>query len=166
MAASIKIYELSASQAGTDKTASTIRFKLADNATVDTSNPLTIPSAGSYQTKSYSKHVRLYCATAPSVSISNPRLYTDGSNGMGTGITINASNAGAAFNANSTVTITASNVFSFTSASPKSLKVVHTADVTATGYCYDIIKMQCLVASNAVSGYSNSESITFSYDEI
>ena len=44
MVAAMKIYEMSATMTGTDKTASTVRFKLADNATIDSNNPITIPT--------------------------------------------------------------------------------------------------------------------------
>ena len=70
MTAVIKIFELTASMAGTDKTASTVRFKLADNQTVDSNDPITIPS-DNYIRKSYSKQLRLYCATAPDTQIDN-----------------------------------------------------------------------------------------------
>ena len=46
MPATIQIHEMSALDSGTDKTSGTVRFKDADNATVDANNPLVIPDAG------------------------------------------------------------------------------------------------------------------------
>ena len=167
MTAVMKIYELSASRAGTDKTGSTIRFKLADNANVDTNNPLTIPSSGSYKTKSYSKHIRLYCATAPDTQIDNLRFYSDGTNNLCASVDVYASNIGIRFDGNATgAAVTANDLFSYTSGSPMDVDAIHTSAVTATGFCGDIIKMQMLVASDATSGAKPSETIMFAYDEI
>ena len=44
MAATMEIHEMSGADAGTDKTSGTIRFKDADDAIVDTSNPLVVPA--------------------------------------------------------------------------------------------------------------------------
>ena len=167
MAAVIRIYECSASMAGTNKTSSTIRFKLADDATVDNQNPLTIPSSGAAVTRSYSKHIRFYCATAPSVYIDNLRAYADGTNSFGTGITLVGSNVGATYTTNSTAAVTnATNVFLKTSGSPWNLDAVHTASVVATGFFGDIIKLQMVVASDAAPGALSTETLSYVYDEI
>ena len=167
MTAVIRIYECSASRTGTNKTSSTIRFKLADNATVDNQNPLTIPSSGTAVTRSFSKHVRFYCATAPSVYIDNLRAYTDGTNSFGTGITLVGSNVGATYTTNASAAVTnATNVFLKTSAAPWDLDAVHTASVTATGFFGDILKLQMVVASDAGPGGLVGENLTMAYDEI
>ena len=167
MAATLKIYELSASRAGTDKTSATVRFKLADNATVDLNNPLTIPSSGSYKTKSYSKHIRLYCATAPDTQIDNLRMYTDGTNSICASVDVYASNVGIRFDGNATgAAVQASDLFAFTSAAPMDIDAIHITAVTASGFNGDIIKLQMLVASDATSGAKPSDTITFAYDEI
>ena len=167
MAATIKLYELSASTAGTDKTSSTLRFKLADNTTIDIQNPITIPSSGAAVTRSFTKQIRFYCATAPSVYIDNLRAYSDGTNSFGTGITLVGSNLGATYHVNSTAAVTnATSVFLKTSVSPWDLDAVHTASVTATGFFGDVLKLQMVVASNAGAGALVSESISLVYDEI
>ena len=167
MTASIKIHELTASRAGTDKTSATVRFKLADDQTVDLNNPLTIPSSGAYKTKSYSKHLRLYCATAPGTQINNLRMYTDGSNDMCASVDVYASDVGIRFDTNATGSaVQASDIFNFVVGDPMDIDAIHTVAVTATGYCGDIIKMQMLVASDATSGMKNSETVTMAYDEI
>ena len=163
MAATVKIYECSASQNGTDKTSGVVRFKLADNANVDTNDPITIPSTGT--TKSYTKQLRLYCATAPDTQIDNIRAYSDGSNDFGTGISVNASVV-SDFSANTMEWSGGSDIFGFTSAAPLDMDQFHTSVVTATGFFGDLLKLQMQVASTANSGALSAETLTFSWDEI
>ena len=63
-----------------------IRFKQADDATIDSNDPMPIPAAGSEYSRW--KQVYLYCSTAPDTQVDNVKLYTDGG-GFGTGITVN-----------------------------------------------------------------------------
>lgn len=72
--------------AGTNVLSSTIRFKAADNDTVDSTDPLLIPLSGTVY--SYVKQLRFYATTTPSNLINNLKFWTDGSNGYGTGITL------------------------------------------------------------------------------
>jgi len=165
MAATIKIYECSSSVAGTDKTSSTVRFKLADDVTIDTNDPITIPSTG-YK-RSYSKQLRLYCDTAPDTQIDNLKAYSDGTSGFGTGIVTNGSNVGGTFSANATSAIAdGTDLFAKTSVDPFDIDAVHTAAVTTTGFFGDILKLQCVVASSATSGTKVAETLTYAYDEI
>jgi len=62
-----------------------VRFKTADNATIDTNHP--IPIVASATKYSYVNWLYLKCATAPSVQVDNLKFYTDGG-GFGTGITV------------------------------------------------------------------------------
>ena len=62
-----------------------VRFKTADDATIDNNNPIPIPVAGTNY--SYMKHLYLYCGTAPGTQVDNVRIYTDGG-GFGAGITV------------------------------------------------------------------------------
>ena len=80
MAATILIEEMSALATGVDKTNGTVRFKAADNNTVDGNNPLVVPASGSIY--SYTKKVRAYMSVAPSVNVQNLRWYSDGSNSL------------------------------------------------------------------------------------
>jgi hypothetical protein len=86
MAATVDIYEwngTSGSQTSTSKTSGTIRYKNADNATVDLVNPMVKPGAASYD-RSWKKFHRLHIGgTGPTGEITNVRFYTDG--GFGTG---------------------------------------------------------------------------------
>src|ERR1041385_8474829 len=87
MAATVLIREKNtAGETATDKTSGTIRFKKADDATVDANNPLVKPAAGSE--RSYEKWLRLNVSVAPTGQITNPKFYTDGANGYGTGISL------------------------------------------------------------------------------
>jgi len=165
MTAAMKIYELSALAAGTDKTNATVRFKMADNVTVDNNNPMVIPTSAT-DNRSYSKQLRFYCATAPDTQIDNLEAYTDGSESW-TGVTVEASNVATAFAANATAAITnATDLFNFTSGSAFDMDAQSGGTVTATGFCGDIMKLQMVVASDASSGALTAETLTFSYDEI
>jgi len=171
MSAVIKIFEMSASLSGTDKTSSTARFKLADNALANVSDPLTIPSSG--VVVSYSKQVRVYCATAPSIYIDNLLAYSDGTNSFGAGISVTASNYSAScgnphvFVANHRSTLTASyNLFGMVAGTPIDLDAIHTASVNATGFCGDILVMHMIVDNTAAPGASGTETLTIGYDEV
>jgi hypothetical protein len=84
MAATVLIEEMTASTTGVDKTSSTVRFKSADETSVDTNNRISIPAAST--TYSYTKQLRFHVTVAPSTDISNLRAYSDGSNSYGTGV--------------------------------------------------------------------------------
>ena len=87
MAATVIVNEFhgpTATPVKTDKTSGTVRFKNADNATVDLNDPMVIPTAGT--DISFEKILRLN-ATGTFTSISNYGFYTDGANGLGTGVT-------------------------------------------------------------------------------
>ena len=84
MAATVQIREKNtAGQTATDKTSGTIRFKKADDATVDLNNPLVVPT--SLTEYSYQKWLRMYVSGGTYTQISNLRLYSDGSSGYGSG---------------------------------------------------------------------------------
>lgn len=168
MAATIQIHEMSALAAGTDKTSGTVRFKDADNATVDLNNPLVIPSEGSIY--SYTKNLRAYMEAPPDTQVSNLRWYTDGGNGFGTGISVNAKNVGVTWSANYKTEMSGgSDLFGYTSASPLD------GDGTDTGpfdsedddsYIGDLITLQMVVASTASHGSLSAETVTLAWDEI
>lgn len=168
MAATIQIHEMSALTTGTDKTSGTVRFKNADNATVDTADPLVIPTVGSIQ--SYTKKLRAYMEAPPSTSVSNLRWYSDGTSGFGTGVSVNAKNIGITWAANATTKQAGgSDLFGYTSATPLD------GDTTDAGpfapadddtYIGDLVEMQMFVDSTASQGALTPETLTFSYDEV
>jgi len=158
-----------------------IRFKVADDATIDSSDPIPIPAAGSNY--SYWKQIYLYCDTAPSTQVDNIRFYTDGG-GFGTGITVNAGdefpvkNSGAntgydVADAAETMTnhtdITAvTDAFTFTSGAPLSGPSISEAGniIDAIGETTNYLVLQMVVASTASPGDLTNETFTFKYDEI
>ena len=80
--AQINQYNGAAPGSKTDKASGTVRFKNADNATVDLSNPLVIPTSG----REYSYEVALRVAfSGEFTSISNLQAYTDGAPGFQVG---------------------------------------------------------------------------------
>ena len=173
MTAAMKIYELSASAAGTDKTSGTVRFKVADNASVDTNDPLVIPSSN--QNYSYQKYIVLHMgATGPATSITNPVFYTDGSNGYGTGVKLwaktNASYVQPVIPSNAndpphygTGTVDMDNAFNYTSVSPLTLGTgSYTATSTDFGK-YLVLVMEA--EAGATQGSVSAEVFTFAYDE-
>jgi hypothetical protein len=162
MAATVKIYEKNgAGETDTDKTSGTIRFKHADNATVDTSNPMVVPGAGSDW--SYQKWLRLNI-TGTYTEISNLKFYTDGSNGFGTGVNLWAkTEATYATPAEETASTGYTDAFSYTSGSPLSLG---TGPFTGTGDKGSYLKLALEVQSTASQGALSAESVTFAWDEI
>jgi hypothetical protein len=170
MAATIQIHEMSSLTAGVDKTSGTVRFKAADNATVDANNPLAIPS-GATITYSYTKKLRPYMEAPPSVSVSNLRWYTDGG-GFGTGISVNVKNLGVTWGANYNTEMSGgADLFGKTATSPPPLD----GDATDAGpfvpadddtYIGDLIELQMAIASTATQGALAAETLTLAYDEI
>lgn len=168
MAATIQIHEMSALDAGTNKTSGTVRFKDADNATVDASNPLVLPSEGSVY--SYTKKLRPYMEAPPSVNVQNLRWYTDGNNGFGTGVTVTVKNLGVTWGANyKTAMSGGADLFGKTSGSPLD------GDATDAGpfvpaddnsYIGDLIELQMALASTGSQGATPTETLTLAYDEI
>lgn len=168
MAATIEIHEMSALTTGVNKTNGTVRFKAADNNAVDTSNPLQKPPSGTNY--SFTKKLRARMTAAPDVQVENLRWYSDGNNGMGTGIAITAKNIGTTFGTQYNTAMTGgTDLFSFTSGSPLD------GDAVATGpflpahnntYIGDLIELQMSVASTASNGQVPAETLTLAYDEI
>jgi hypothetical protein len=168
MAAEIQIHEMSALATGADKTSGVVRFKDADNATVDNSNPLVVPGAGSIY--SYTKKLRPYMEAPPDTQVDNLRWYTDGANGFGDGIGVTVKNLGVTWGANyKTAMEGGADLFGKTSGSPLD------GDGTDAGpfvpadddsYIGDLIELQMSVSSAAGHGALTPETLTLAYDEI
>jgi hypothetical protein len=86
MAATVEIrsYHGATPDSGTNVAGGNVRFKLADNDTVDAVDPIAIPGAGTVY--SWAKNLKFYAATTPSNNLTNLKFYTDGSAGFGTGV--------------------------------------------------------------------------------
>jgi len=161
MVATVQIVEKNGTAGtNTQKDSGTIRFKNADNATVDTNNPLVVPTAGTEF--SYEKWTRLKVTVAPDTNISNLKFYTDGANGW-TGVGLHAK-AVATYATPALATSTAgyTNAFTYTSGSALDLG---TAAVTGTGEKGSHAVMIMTVGTSASAGVLTAETATYSYDE-
>lgn len=158
-----------------------LKFKRADNATIDTLNPMPIPAAGINY--SYWKHIYLYCGTAPATQIDNVQFYTDGIGWTGVDIKVgdefpeknSSSNAGyevaddsVALVGNHSGIAGVTSAFSFTSGSTLSGPTITEAGnvIDAVGETTDYLLMQMEVINTASAGNLANEIFTFQYDEI
>lgn len=163
MSATVQLIEKNgAGGTGTDKTSGTIRFKNADNATVDLANPMVKPGAGS--DFSYEKWLRMNVTGGTYSQITNVKVYSDGGNGLGTGVLLWAK-AVASYSTPAEATSTAgyTNFFTYTSGSALTLGA---GPYTSTGEKADHCVMMCEVQSTASGGLTASETLTLSWDEI
>ena len=158
-----------------------IRFKQADNATIDTNNPIPIPAAGSEYSRW--KQLYLYCDTAPSTQVDNIKFYTDGT-GFGTGITMNVgdqfpvknsgSNAGYDVSdadeimTNHTDITSMTDAFTYTSGAPLSGPTISEAGaiIDGIGETTNYLVLNMAVGSTASPGDLANETLTLQYDEI
>lgn len=174
MSASVSIYEwngTSGSQASTDKTSGTIRFKAADNSTVDINNPLVKPATGLHF-RSYEKWLRLHIgATGPTGQISSPRFYTDGANSYGTGIHlyIRTTNPGAYATPATPADDTAgTDAFTYSSSSTKAMNVVNAGPFSGTNVDIGDYAVMWMTLDDTVSAPQNStasETLSWAWDE-
>ena len=164
MVATVQIVEKNGTAGtNTQKDSGTVRFKNADNATVDGNNVLVVPSGTGTTEYSYEKWLRLKVTVAPDTNISNLKFYTDGANGYGTGVLLYAKAVATyATPAQPTATAGYTNAFSYTSGSALNLG---TAAVTGTGEKGSHAVLLMTVASTASPGTLTAETGTFSYDE-
>lgn len=163
MAATVQIIEKNgAGGTPTDKTSGTVRFKNADNATVDTSNPMVKPISGTDY--SFEKWLRLNVTGGTYTEISNIVAYSDGGNGLGTGVTAYAKAvASYATPAEATGTAGYTSLFTYTSGSPLALG---TGPYTSTGEKGDHLVAMLAVDDTASGGITPTETLTFAWDEI
>jgi len=162
MAADVQIHEMTGATTGVDKTNGTVRFKSADETTVDTNNRLQIPTSGTNY--SYTKQLRFYFNTPPDTDIQDLEAYSDGNNDFGDGIGVQYDTSGA-FSANVNTNINGTDLFTATSSSPIDMDANNAGPHTGTGYKGDFLRLQMTVASNAQPGTLNAETLTFAYKE-
>ncbi len=163
MPATVQIIEKNgAGGTPTDKTSGNIRFKNADNSTVDLLNPMVKPPSGSDW--SFEKWLRLNVTGGSYTQITNVKFYTDGSSGLGTGVNVWAKAVATyATPAEGTASTGYANAFTYTSGSSLSLGA---GPFTSTGEKGDHCVLLCEVTSAASGGLTPSETITFAWDEI
>ena len=148
---------------GVDKAGGTVRFKAADNDTVDANNPIVIPGGGTAY--SFLKQFRYYAATTPTNSLDNLKFYMDAANNYGTGISLQCKQAAAWTNPvtlGSADATSCTDAFTYTSGNPLAITGSWSS---GTGPFGNYLKVQLTVANTAPQGTTASESITFSYDE-
>lgn len=163
MAATVQIVEKNtATPTVTDKTGGTIRFKNADNATVDILNPMVKPAAGTDY--SFEKWLRFNVSGGTYTDISNIMAYSDGANGLGTGIGLYAKAVAAyATPAEATAITGYTDFFTYTSGAPLDLGGDGS---TGTGEKGSHLVMIMTVADTAAGGVTPAETLTFKWDEI
>lgn len=164
-----------------------LRFKTADNATIDTVNPVPIPAAGTNY--SFIKSIYVKCDVAPDTQIDNFRLYSDGG-GFGTGITTSVGDqfpvknsgsssgyavatgtigtTGTEMTVNNTDVTTKTDLFTFTSGSPMTGPSISEAGsiINLAGETTNYVILQVAVGTTATPGNKTDETLTFLYDEI
>lgn len=163
MPATVQIVEKNgAGGTQTDKTSGTVRFKNADNATVDTANPMVKPAAGTDY--SFEKWLRFNVSGGTYTQITNIKAYSDGANGLGTGVGLFAKAVTAyATPLEPSATTGFTDLFTYTSGAPLSLGA---GPYTSTGEKGDHLVMLMTVASTASGGVTPSETLTIGWDEI
>lgn len=144
------------------------------HSTAGTSNSILIPSSGTNYSYWVSTQLSIDAITGGTVN--NIKWYTDGSNNFGTGVTCKMNTASAYVQATGTagtsgtqlttgnhanLAATPTDVFGFTSGSPKSV----TGSASATGDLGHQVVYQMEVGTSASSGATSSETFTWQYDD-
>ena len=165
-----------------------IRFKTADDATIDSNNPIPIPDTGSNY--SFWKHLCFKSVVAPGTQIDNFLIWTGGS-GFGTGINVNIGSpdcyntvtdvgseyevatgtvgtSGNAMISEHSIITAQTDLFAITSAGKWGPIAINEASnvIDASGERTDYIVLQMDVASTASAGNLDDATIWWSYDEI
>lgn len=163
MAATVQIIEKNgAGGTPTDKTSGNIRFKNADDATVDLVNPMVVPPSGTDY--SFEKWLRLNVTGGSYSQITGVKAYSDGANGLGTGVGLYAKAVSSyATPAEASSTSGYTDFFTYTSGAALTLGA---GPYTSTGEKADHLVMICTVASTASGGVTPSETLTIGWDEI
>jgi len=164
MAGVLQIHEMTNTNTGVDKTSDTVRFKSADETTVDATNRLQIPGAGTDY--SYTKHLRGYVSSAPDTDFSNLEAYTDGGSFSDAEVTVEY-DVTDGFSSNVDTDISGTILFTKTSDAPidmNSWDATWTAG-ESTGYWGSFLRVQMHITSSASPGTLTAETLTISYDE-
>ncbi len=165
----------------------TLKFKNADNPTIDSNDKPTIPSGANIYT--YWKSLYLKCDTnADAHTINNVKIYSDGTNSLDDGggadsIDVNVGlqfpthNSGAttgyevANNANEMVAehggiTTNASIFGYTSGAGLTVSISEAGSViNAANETTNYVITQCEISNAASAGATANETGTFSYDE-
>lgn len=158
----------------TDKTSGTIRHKNADNATVDTNDPLVVPTTN--REYSYEKYIRLEVTGGSFTQIDNIQAYSDGANGFGTGVKLWYAVHGDTFQPpvipNETQdppqhnSVAMTDFFTSSSGSRIDLDATNSGPFTTNGHIGDWLVTVMEVETTASQGTLTAETLTITYDEI
>ena len=164
MAATVQIHEVTATNTGVDKTSGTVRFKSADETTVDTSNRLQIPAGA--EDFSYTKQLRAYVSVVPDTDLTNLEAYTDGAGFSDAAITVEY-DVVQTFAANTDADISSTDLFTKTDGATIDMDSNDTVWLNGDGVGYwgDNLRLQMGVLNTASPGSLTAETLTFSYDE-
>lgn len=158
-----------------------LRFKQADNPTIDSNDPIPITAS----TTEYSRWKQIYlkCDTAPDTQVDNFKFFTDGG-GFRTGITVNVADEFPVHNSGATTGYDVSDTnevmtnhtditgvtdaFTRTTGSPLSGPTISEAGsiINAIGETTNYLVLQMNVVDTASSGNLANETFNFRYDEI
>lgn len=163
MVATVQIWEMTADTLGVDKTTGTVRFKSADETSVDANNRLQIPPSGFDY--SYTKQLRANITVGPSVDCTNLRAYSDGANGFGTGVEVEYDTQ-ETFQTQTDGTISGTDLFTATAGAPIDMDATNDdTGKTDTGNYGDHLRLQIALEDTASPGALTPETLTFAYDE-
>lgn len=150
----------------TDITSTNTRLNAEDaHSESGTTNPILIPDSGTNY--SYKASTQLFYSGTGTGTINNIKWYTDGDNGLGTGVGLEVATSATYSQATGTEGETGddnagSDAFTHTSGSPLSVSgSVTDPDDELFG---DIVELQTTVGDTASAGATASETMTFRYD--
>ena len=174
MAATITIEEWTSTGTRTDKTSGTVRFKNANDATVDLNDPLVVPTTATGLDYSFNKMLRLEIGSnaASFTQLSNLKFYTDGASGFGAGVSLIANASTWAAPAAGTTGSTGTDAFTYVSTAALALSTGtfgSSAYSSTAGGIAEIGKFSDLlmyISTAASQGTLSAETVTYSYDEI
>jgi len=160
----------------------TLKFKNADDATIDSNNKLTVPASTTIY--SFFKQIFLKCtANADVHTINNVKIYSDGGNSLGTGVDCNVALQFPVHNSTPTTTgydlataahmttdhtdvTTEASIFNYASGTGLAVSISESGSViNATNETTNYVVLQISVASTASPGVTTTETGTWSYDE-
>jgi hypothetical protein len=174
MAATTAVHSFhGAGPTSSDISSTEVRWKRADNDTVDALNPVPIPTSGTNY--SWRKHTKLRIESAPANLIDNLRWFSSG-NTLGTGIThyvvTDASYTQASSSDESALIIGGVDSTTYTSGSPLTVEAGEVCDsgdtfplFAGTGGQQDYVVQQMAIESTASAGTSPARTFTYRYDE-
>lgn len=163
------------SETKTDVTGINSRMNAEDaHSTNGTSNSVLIPSSGT--NRSFWAVFRLYIAAIVGGTVNNIKWFTDGANGLGTGVSLKVNTATAYTRATGTTGTTGTQLttgnyptlagapvdaFTYNSGSPLSVA----GSSNTTGDVGDFVVQQIEVLNTASQGATPQETITWQYDD-